>query len=308
MKRTFFVISVALMAIAIHAQLLWKVTGPALQKPSYLFGTMHFEHGDFIDSVAGLNDVIHSVETCYLEIESSQMSSPETMTMLAQRSLAPQDSTLDQLLSPEDLKIVESVINKHFANMVNIETFKPLKPAATLQAIVAMQAMKGLKNFDMGEEKIDAAVESQARRCGHAISSLETVEFQADLLLGAPLTQQAAELLEFCKADGEVEVKLKALIEAYEKQDLDKILEYLYDPAMGGGGNDLERLLFNRNRNWVKTLVPAMERQSVLVSVGAGHLPTEQGLIQLLRNQGLTVEAVKAKEKGNQTLNTKDDE
>ena len=114
------------------------------------------------------------------------------------------------------------------------------------------------------------------------------------MLFGYPLNQQAADLLEFCKADGKVVELTDQLVSAYKQQDLDKILRIMEAPEMGGSSpQEMERTIYARNRNWVKTLVPAMQRGSVLVAVGAGHLPSSQGLIALLRDAGFTVEAVK---------------
>jgi len=53
---------------------------------------------------------------------------------------------------------------------------------------------------------------------------------------------------------------------------------------------ELDRLVYGRNRNWVNKLQEIMPQQSLLVAVGAGHLLGEQGLITLLRNAGYTVE------------------
>ena len=62
-----------------------------------------------------------------------------------------------------------------------------------------------------------------------------------------------------------------------------------------GGDQFSEVLLGNRNRNWVHQLKIIMKKQSVLVAVGAGHLPGKDGLVELLRKQGYTLEPLKNK-------------
>jgi hypothetical protein len=47
-----------------------------------------------------------------------------------------------------------------------------------------------------------------------------------------------------------------------------------------------------RNRAWVRQLLPHMRENSVFVTAGAAHLYGEGGLIDLLREQGYTVERV----------------
>ena len=52
-------------------------------------------------------------------------------------------------------------------------------------------------------------------------------------------------------------------------------------------------LLYDRNANWAKKLQDIMTDHPVVVAVGAGHLPGEKGVINLLRQLGYTVEPVK---------------
>ncbi len=78
------------------------------------------------------------------------------------------------------------------------------------------------------------------------------------------------------------------------RQDLDSMLRQIVTPAAGLAPTDaeLELLLWGRNRRWVEKLKVLMPQQSVLVCVGAGHLPGDKGLIALLRGAGYIVESV----------------
>ncbi|GAC1481695.1 MAG: hypothetical protein NVS1B13_04100 [Flavisolibacter sp.] len=51
-------------------------------------------------------------------------------------------------------------------------------------------------------------------------------------------------------------------------------------------------LLYNRNRTWVKKMTDLMVTHALVVAVGAGHLPGEKGLINLLKKAGYRVEPV----------------
>jgi len=50
--------------------------------------------------------------------------------------------------------------------------------------------------------------------------------------------------------------------------------------------------LTKRNKNWIPKLLTEMKSRKCFVAVGAAHLFGENGLIQLLQNEGLQVEAV----------------
>ncbi len=62
-----------------------------------------------------------------------------------------------------------------------------------------------------------------------------------------------------------------------------------------GIGNFTEVLLYQRNRNWVAKLKDLMPAKSLLVAVGAGHLPGDKGVINLLRKAGYTVTPIENK-------------
>ncbi len=55
----------------------------------------------------------------------------------------------------------------------------------------------------------------------------------------------------------------------------------------------MDLLLYNRNRKWARELKKLLPGRSLLVAVGAAHLPGKEGVIELLRKEGYTVEPVK---------------
>ena len=57
--------------------------------------------------------------------------------------------------------------------------------------------------------------------------------------------------------------------------------------------NRFEKLFTGRNKNWAEQLSTLMPQKSILVVVGAGHLPGDDGLLDLLKRKGYTVEPAK---------------
>ena len=57
--------------------------------------------------------------------------------------------------------------------------------------------------------------------------------------------------------------------------------------------NFTDMLLYNRNENWAKKLEGLMAKNALVIAVGAGHLPGERGVINLLRKAGYIVEPVR---------------
>ena len=72
-------------------------------------------------------------------------------------------------------------------------------------------------------------------------------------------------------------------------------LEDLMLDSDAGMSSFSDILLYRRNANWVMKLKTLMAGKSLLVAVGAGHLPGEKGVISLLRKAGFTVTPVENK-------------
>ncbi len=294
MKRLSLILTVMALALATQAQLLWKVSGNGLARPSYIIGTYHFAPASMIDKIPGMAQAFEGCDIVLGEIDNEEITGTKAQMEMAQAMMAPLDSTLDKLFSPEDYAIVEKVFNKYFGGMgVTLSQMKMLKPSAISVQMQAMQAMKYFSNFDP-KDLIDMAVQNRANEMGRPSGGLETVDEQIDLLFNTPLTEQAEGLLEACKKDDLFVVQSSALVEAYMAQDLAKIEEVMNNPEIGGDDPEaMDALIYDRNRNWVDKLVKIMPERAALICVGAGHLPGDQGLLQLLRDRGYTVEPMK---------------
>lgn len=291
MKRLTLVLGLLLVATAVHAQLLWKVTGNGLGRPSYILGTHHMAPSTMIDQIKGMNEAIAGCDIVVGEVEKDSLMSPEVQARMAQAMVAPLDSTLDKVLTPADYGIVEKVFNKYFGTLgMKLKQVNNLKPNAISTQMQAMQAIKYFPNFD-ANSLIDVMVQTRANEAGRPSVGLESVDEQINLLFNGSIANQAKGLVEACKQDEFFQVQSAALADAYLAQDLDKLLAVMTDATMGGDSEEeMEVLIYSRNRSWAEKLKVIMPERACLVCVGAGHLPGEQGLLQLLRNAGYTVE------------------
>ena len=292
MKRLSFFLVVAVLALAAQAQLLWKVSGNGLGRPSYILGTCHFAPASMMEKIPGMEHALEGCDVVVGEINKEEMMSQDTQMKMGMAMMAPPDSTLDKLYSPEDYAIVEKVFDKYFGVMgVKLSQMNMLKPSAISMQMQAMQVVKYFPNFDESEF-IDMAVQTRANEMGRPSIGLESVQEQTDLLFNGSLKEQAEDLLDACKKDDYFMVQTSALVEAYiTMDDLSKIESIMTDPELGGDDPEvMDKLVYDRNRNWVVKLVKMMPERACLVCVGAGHLPGDQGLLQLLRDRGYTVE------------------
>lgn len=267
--------------------LLWEVSGNGLEKPSYLFGTMHMLCKE--DAFLGDNLVkaIKESDKVYFELDMDNL-----MDMLGAMNKMKMngDTTLKDLLTPEDYKKVKDYFqeNKTLLPFSMLETYKPFVAASML--------MEGAIRCDE-QVAMEQLIMSKANEFKKGIEGLETTAYQMSLFDSIPYKVQAEDLLKTITGEGtdkDAEKVLTEMMKAYREQDLDKLAKMINETE--GGVIEYEDLLLNnRNRNWVEKLKKIMLEKRVVVAVGAGHLPGEKGVINLLRKAGYTVTPIENK-------------
>lgn len=266
--------------------LLWRISGNQLSKPSYLFGTMHMLCGDDIELSDSLKAAIRSSDNVYLELEMDNLF--EMMGAMQHMGMKG-DTTLADLLTKEEYRKVKTYFeeNSTMLPFSMLETFKPMLAAS----LIGEQQLKSSCDNMVAMESL---IMSEAKESGKKIKGLETMNYQLEIFDKIPYKLQAKQLFEMiAKAKDTAEGnELITLTNAYRSQQLDKLGEMTMKDDMGIK-NFTELLLYKRNENWAKKLAELMTDKSLVVAVGAGHLPGKRGVISLLRQAGYKVEPVK---------------
>ena len=292
MKRLVFFLSLAFVAVSIQAQLLWKVSGNGLEKDSYILGTMHNAPASMIDEIPGMQQALEGCDVVIGEMDGKDLSlgSLDLGQMMAMLE-APPDSTLDKLLTPEEYEMIHQVYKEKCGDeampFVLMNFFKP----ALINMIITQCSI--LDSVHDVSQYIDMAVQLRAKEMGRPSMGLESVMEQMSFLFDVPIAEQAKDLLETCMYIDFSEEMVSMLYEPYVNQDLAKIESLYFDSKVGNDEKENDRLVVRRNLNWVEKLDNMMPEQACLVCVGAAHLIGEQGLLQLFRDRGYTVEPMK---------------
>ncbi|MDE6322397.1 MAG: TraB/GumN family protein, partial [Muribaculaceae bacterium] len=103
MKRLLIAITIIGASIAANAQLLYKITGPGITSPSYLIGTHHLAPVSMLDSIEGFAQALNDVEAVYGEVVQTELTSPEIQQYTMTLAMAPADSTLSKVLTPQQI-------------------------------------------------------------------------------------------------------------------------------------------------------------------------------------------------------------
>lgn len=298
MKKLAFTIFILLcVVISTQAQILYKVSGNGLEKPSYLFGTHHLaplsvftENADAIEAFASAGQIVGEID---IEGNPLQVSAKMTPYMLA-----PIDSTLSKVIPSEQYAEADSLLQEILKTPeITLKTFEIFKPAVLTQQItvtIIIQNMPGYK----AEEQLDYYFQLLGIEEGKKILAFETVEQQAEILFRSQSIQsQAEELLGILANPQDLVLEAQKLNNAYLAQDIDAMFQMAIaediDPDF------FEKLTTQRNNNWIQQLPEIMKADSTFVAVGCLHLAGETGLVQQLRNLGYTVEAYLPKHQTN---------
>lgn len=159
------------------------------------------------------------------------------------------------------------------------------------------------------QDIMDIALLKKAKAKGLELIGLdELIEYEHNTIFTTDMTlkQQADSLVQFINRSGFDDiVNTKNLMvggvrDAYREQNIHKVKDEkqkLMDEIVkmdSGLKNQMEEtrqsLGPDRNRDWMKHIPTYIKNKSTFIAVGAAHLPGEEGLIQLLRNAGYTVE------------------
>lgn len=266
--------------------LLWRISGKGITQPSYLFGTIHLLCADDIQISDSLKAAISKSDEVYLEVDMDNLF--EMMGVMTKMNMR-NDTTLADLLTEEQYQKVKAFFKgqKSMLPFSMLEKFKPMLSASTL-----MQSSLDCDNSVAMEQLIMKEAKSADKR----VKGLETMAYQMSIFDSIPYKVQAGQLLKYVEdfGKGSDTKDFEELTKAYRNQELDK-LENLINKEGGDIENFSQVLLYNRNADWVKKLEELLADNSLVIAVGAGHLPGSKGIINLLRKAGYKVEPVENK-------------
>lgn len=280
-KSSFFSILFFLVSLlplsALENSLLWRVSGNDLKEPSYLFGTMHMLCADDFKVTDKVLTAFGNTNTLVLELNPTD---PGLMAEMQQLAVNPGFENIYTDIPAEEYAAINSALMQNFgAGLDQLGVMKPFTLTAML--MMALFPCEDLKSYEVFfVEKADAGEKE--------IISLETAAFQIGIFDAIPVEFQIRELVRILGEEGNKE--LEGMTKAYLSEDLSQLMEIMVSNDMMNEWSNL--ILDKRNQKWARELPAIMSENSAFIAVGAGHLPGNQGVIELLRKAGYNVEPV----------------
>ena len=261
----------------------WKATKGS--GTVYLVGSVHLLTKDFYPLSGALESAFASSDLLVEEVDYGEALASQLQIL--SRAILPTGQSLDTVLSRETLALV----NKRLAQPTGLplppQVLKQLKP--WMLAITLLESEWAKAGFD-AELGLDKHFYDRAIREKKAVRGLETAEFQISRLDELPMPLQDRFLAETLKdIDAEL-ASISSLVTAWKNGDVDAI-ERLTMQDLKEEPIIYERLLVERNRNWLPQIEALFARASpALVVVGAAHLVGPDGLLKMLQGKGYRIE------------------
>jgi len=285
-----------------HYQLLWRIDGPGISTPSYLFGTMHLTDKrvfEFSDSVL---IALRNASSFAMEVDLDSM---------VAYMLSPGGPLLDttnymrRVLNKEEYQYVDSLVIEK--TTMPIEKLN-LKQMWFIEKLL-LNDEEGLNKKNGANQKtenifLDGWMHQKATGLNKPIHSLERIQNQLHFMSAdASALQKEVFLWSLGYHDsgnGDAKEKtdrfnarvtsLDSLVNLYYKADLQKISKLVDTWQEDERGPDVA----TRNHEMADNLALLINKGSVFAAVGVAHLPGEEGMLSLLRAKGYAVTPVNA--------------
>jgi uncharacterized protein len=261
---------------------MWKATRPS--GAVYLVGSVHMLTKDFYPLAPSLEAGFKESDLLVEEVDLAEMLAPDMQFSLLARGMLPAGQTLDKVVSPATMALVNARVGNLGMPASALQQFKPWFLAMTLMAVEWEKA-----GFDAALG-LDKHFYDRAQTERKAVQGLETTEYQISRFDGLPMNQQERFLAESLKDLDAEKASVQKIADAWKTGDLPTVERLVLqdvkdDPLM------YQRLLVERNKNWLPKIEALFARpRPAFVVVGAAHLVGPDGLITMLRTRGARVD------------------
>lgn len=280
--------------------LLWEISGNGLQKPSYLFGTMHVSS----------KLVFHLADSFYLAIRQADVVALETNPESWQEDMSQFDFSTGEWHNSSRYALYEQ-FNRMPNDYLSIHTLEFGKYEKQLaQALYSnpstinnlLYRTYGDNSADFEEDTyLDMYIYQVGKKMGKRVAGVENYGESMRLMAEAyndAAKDQSRKEKSYDLDNGYSADKMQ---EAYRTGNLD-LLDSLNKLQSFSAAFD-EKFLYRRNEIQAHSMDSILKTgSSLFAGVGAAHLPGARGVIELLRQKGYTLRPVLMSSKENSRL------
>lgn len=256
--------------------LLWEIKGNGLTQSSYLYGTYHLLcPEDFL-----IKDKTHKAfeKSNQLIVEVNLTDTAELNSL--QRILSAEEK-INKLLSKDEQERLDAALKQYYSmNYAQVENV-----STTILSFLLVQKAVQCTNIKNPEIEFIKWAGEQNKTVGQLETAVDQLGFLEKSFTASEVVTQIEQTPAYLTLSGN-------LLNDYKEENLQGLEKVFSDPVYMTP-EATKWMLTIRNNNWVKKMPEIMREKSTFFAVGAAHLIGKEGVIQLLRKQGYTVQAIK---------------
>lgn len=249
----------------------------------YLCGTIHILRDSDYPLSPGYDKAYNSSEKLVLELPPGSGTGPAMASRMQELGTFPSDTSLEANVSAKTWVDIKNWAAAHRVEASSLNRYRPwfVSLIITSTEYAALGARP-----EMG---VDHHFESRAEHERKRMEGLETVEFQLQLFSKLTKDQQKNMLEQTLAEVASMSQEFEKMIRAWKEGRLDALHEMLFREAERYP-ELMDLFLKNRNLNWIDRLDRMLKNgEQAMILIGTGHLASEDGIIQLLKNRGYRV-------------------
>lgn len=273
----------------------WKIEKAGVS-PSYLLGTMHVTDPRVLAMPKGASEAVAEASTIVIESDEilDEKKAAAAMLMHPELTMFTDGSTIRDHLSADDAEKLEAGLKARGLALAAVARMKPW----ILSSFVALPACE-LARKASGASFLDKHVAEDAIKAGKKVVGLETMAEQLQAMADLPVEFHLQALIETLELGDKMDDIIETMTALYLAGDIGMTMPMLEAVAPSKPGQDEsayaafeKRIVTDRNKIMAERAAPLLANGKVFIAVGALHLPGEQGLVELLRQQGFTVSVI----------------
>lgn len=282
----FSVITFVLATATANAQSsVWKVSKG--DQKLYIGGTCHILRAQDYPLPAEFDLAYAQADKLFFEIDPAVAKDPAFAMQVMQNALYLDGRSLQTVLNQEAYAALSEAVATSGMPMDGINR---MKPGLAVMVVAVQELMK----IGVSQEGVDFYYANRARQDGKTIGSLETAEFQMNMIINMGQGYESDFVLMSLKDLDKMETFIAEMIEAWRTGNIDQ-LDTLFNSTLLEYPALYEDILVSRNEDWMPQIEAMLTTPEIeYVLFGAAHAAGEDGVLAMLKKKGYTVEQLVA--------------
>ncbi len=249
----------------------------------YLAGTVHLLRPSDYPLPEPYRRAYENAGQLYFETDLGQMTDMSMQASMMQELTYQDGRTLEDVLNDEAWQALNDYADEAGVPLAMMRNFKPGLLVSTLSVME-------FQRLGFTPQGIDMYFHTRATGEGKEVGRLEELEEQIELLAGMGEGHESEFILYSLEDFQRAAESIEAIVRHWRNGNMDALHRLFVEPMREQSATLYEELLVARNRDWLPTIESLLDgNEPAMVLVGVAHLVGEDGLLEMLEDQGYTV-------------------